>query len=348
MFILPNDQIKPFRNEPKREKIKIEDSHETILKPLNFFSLNEIDISQRIQKIPNYIDYFNPILHDSHITLGEIDEDFMERIDEIPIESQILCLKIKKLTNSATFFDFFYNSSRNNSPKAHVLNIVNSYKHFLETIKVLEKYKLVSLNFHPSTIVFKNKLPIIQDFSEFFHSQTIHEERIQKMIQVYNKKNVFLPPEVHIICFLINNNLSSLSLTNVEELIADFQNRMVSLNCLENYLINELKETLAFSLRKYLNQSKPVIIQDILANCETWNNYGISIMFLVLLRDFFGDLNKNSFLKSFSQILIQNIHPLHDKRYNILQNISLFNDILYNTSRDDYMSLFASLSFGSL
>jgi hypothetical protein len=347
MFSIPNDQLKLFRNESNK-KPKKDPVYETILKPVSFFSLNEIEISQRILRIANYMDHFNPITQNSHITLSEIDEDLMERFEEIPTESKFFCLKVKKLTNSLFFSNLFYDVSRKESPKIRFLNIVNSYKHFLETIKVLEKHKLINLNFHPSTIVFKNKLPIIQDFSEFFHSQTISEERIANLFKVYNKKNVFLPPEGHVICFLINTNLSSLSITNIEELVTDFKNRMISLNCLENDLINELKETLTFSLRQYLNKSKRVIIQEILGNCTTWNNYGISIMFLVLLRDFFGDLNKNSFLKNFGQILLYNIHPLHDERYNILQNISLFNDILYNTSRDDYMSLFASLSFGSL
>jgi len=93
-----------------------------------------------------------------------------------------------------------------------------------------------------------------------------------------------------------------------------------------------------------------LIITEMLQNCSTWNNYGISTLFLVLLRDKFkvrGGFPQNAFFSRFSQLLTLGIHPIPDKRPTSSQNISLFNDILYNTTTQDYdqlLSLFAGLS----
>ena len=72
---------------------------------------------------------------------------------------------------------------------------------------------------------------------------------------------------------------------------------------------------------------------------------GNRLIFIVLLRDIFGPLSpENKFISQFSQLLTQNIHPLPDKRPTPMQNISLFNDILYNTDKQEFLNLFASLS----
>jgi len=343
MFIIPklrNNEILKQDNRRKNED-KTENKYINVLTPISFFSLNEIEISQRILKIPNYSIYFNPILKNSYVNLAEIDDENFERFNEIINENDNLIVKRRNINNCLTFFDTFYSSKREN-PKKYWLTLINAYKHLLEAIKTLNDANVVNLNFHPSTLVFNNNLPVLIDLSKFFHIPTMNKERISNLFSNYNSRNVFLPTEAHLICFLIENGNESISNANIEDIINDCGQRVGSLNCFTKAFIEEYKETARFSLQSFINKPKILIIQEILQNSSTWNGYGLSMLFLVLLRDIIKpceEFKKNEFISKFNQLLTQGIHPIPDKRLEPKQNISLFNDILYNTNKPDFFQL---------
>jgi hypothetical protein len=357
MFICPKEHIRFFSNNRDdthiKEKLeKTEEKYSITITPNDFFSLNEIEISQRILKIPNYSLHFNPILKNSYVNIGDIDDGCFE---EIPHTQENLMIKRLKVENNPSFYQVFYVKTREtlqkknprNNPKKHVLNLINSYKSLLESLKKLETAKLVNLDFHPSTLVYKEELPIFTDFSKFFHFPTMNKERISNLFSNYCLKNVFLPTEAHLICFLIEKQQESVSNTNIEEIVRETGARLGSLNCFTKSFIEQYKETTHFSLQLFINKPKQLIIQEILIKSPTWNTYGLSILFIVLLRDIFrplGESLENSFISKFSQLLNECIHPIPDKRPAPMQNISLFNDILYNTDKEEFYNLFASLS----
>jgi hypothetical protein len=158
---------------------------------------------------------------------------------------------------------------------------------------------------------------------------------------------VFLPTEAHLICFLIEQQQESISNANIEEIVRETGLRLESLSCFTESFIEQYKEATHFSLQSFINMPKQLIIQEIIIKSPTWNAYGLSIVFIVLLRDIFrpvGGSPKNLFIYQFSQLLNECIHPITDKRPTPTQNISLFNDILYNTDKQEFFNLFTSLS----
>ena len=366
MFIGPYFKAPIENNNNERKSIK---KYVDSLKKTSFFSLNEIQISQRILQIPHYSRYFNPILKNSFVNLAEIDDENYERCEQISDKKSHILIRRLNISESKTFQEVFYQNNNNNNninteekiantkgkinkfnkiyEKKFFFILINSYKHLLEGIKLLDDASIVSMDFHPSILVFKDNFPIITIFEEFFHLPTINEERKSNLFSYYQPKNIFLPLEAHVICFLIENRLESLSFLNIEEICEDCKNRMGSLICFSKDFLDKYKETAHFSLQGLVNKPKSLIIQDILEKSYTWNNYGLSILFLVLLRDIFknrGGYPKNSFISHFAELLTQGIHPNPDKRTNSLQNISLFNDILYNTDKLEFYNLFATLS----
>jgi hypothetical protein len=173
----------------------------------------------------------------------------------------------------------------------------------------------------------------------------MNKERISNLFSNYNPKNVFLPPEAQLICFLIEKGQESVSNANIEEMVRETGSRVGSLNSFSKDFIEQYKETTRFSLQSFVNKPKILIIQEILLKSPSWNCYGLSILFIVLLRDIFHPLpHENKFISQFSQLLTQGIHPIPDKRPKPMQNISLFNDILYNIDKQEFLNLFASLS----
>uniref|UniRef100_A0A6C0DUG4 Protein kinase domain-containing protein n=1 Tax=viral metagenome TaxID=1070528 RepID=A0A6C0DUG4_9ZZZZ len=371
----------PYLHEPiktKKNEIKPNKKHTTSIVRTSFFSLNEIQISQRILKIPNYSRYFAPVLKNSFVNLAEIDDENFERCEPITEENSHILLTRLNIPGSQSFSDVFYANRKKSSElgeniikikitdktnksykmdnintikeRKEFLKLINSYKHLLESANLLNNANIVNMNFHPSTLVFRDNLPVIGSFEDCFHFPTMNEERKSNLFSDYKAKNVFLPLEAHVICFLIDNRVDSLSFLNIEEICEDCRRRVASLNCFSKAFLDQYKETSLFSLQSLTNKPKHLIINEMLQNCATWNNYGISTLFLVLLRDMFKGREgfpQHSFFSRFSQLLTLGIHPIPDKRPSILQNISLFNDILYNTNKQDYdqlISLFARLS----
>jgi len=336
----------------------------------SFFSLNEIQISQRILQIPNYSRHFSPILKNSFVSLAEIDDENFERSEKIGDENSHILITRLNIPGSQSFYEVFYanrkkstesdenvikikiTDKKNKSDKTDKINtikerkeflkLINSYKHLLESINLLNNVNVVNINFHPTTLVFRDNLPVIVSFDECFHFPTMNEERKSYLFSDYQPKNVFLPLEAHVICFLIDNKLDTLSFSSIEEICEDFRRRIASLSCFSKAFLDQYKETAHFSLQSLTNKPKHEIIHEMLQKCSTWNNYGISILFLVLLRDIFKSSSgfpQNSFFSRFSQILTLGIHPIPEKRPTSLQNISLFNDILYNTDKQDFLQL---------
>lgn len=364
------EPIKTYKNSIKSYK-----KHTNTITRSTFFSLNEIQISQRILQIPNYSRHFAPVLKNSFVNLAEIDDENFERCKKIGDENSHILITRLNVPGSRSFYEVFYANRKKSvetedniikinitgnpnkmgkintiKERKEFLKLINSYKHLLESANLLNNANIVNMNFHPSTLVFRENFPVIARFDDCFHFPTMNEERKSNLFSDYHAKNVFLPLEAHVICFLMENKLESLSFSNIEEICEDCRRRVASLSCFSKAFLDQYKETAHFSLQSLINKPKHEIIHEMLQKCSTWNNYGISILFLVLLRDIFKSCSafpQNSFFSRFSQILTLGIHPIPEKRPTSSQNISLFNDILYNTSRQDYellLSLFASLS----
>lgn len=344
MFIIPNkNEIKMLPENKARGSPYIDS-----ISPASFFSNNEIEISQRILTIPNYYRHFNPILKNSYINVSEIDSEYFERCEELTVPNEsFYIIKKKNLLPFDTFQNIFYKTNIKNkknikTARKYVLTIINTYKHLLNTIKIMENSKLVNLDFHPSTLIFNNNLPVLNDLSMFFHITTLNEERKSKLFSNYNPKNVFLPPEAQVLCYLNQNDAESLSISDIEDITNNYIKSLTSLNYLKKDLIEGYGCCLHFSLQTFVNKAKCDIFNEVIMKSNTWNNYGLSILFIVLLRDISNKtpiFSSNPFILEICQLLFKNISPNIEERISIDKNISFFNDILCNTDKTVFLSL---------
>ena len=144
MFIIPNSLQKS-----KTMRETQEEKYTNLIKNESFFSLNEIEISQRILKIPSYSRHFNPILKNSYINLAEVDMNCFdnplsksqsETEHDIPRYFLIKQLNISKLQ---TFYQVFYESKREN-PKKYLLTIIKLIyfiiKNNIKILYIIYKY----------------------------------------------------------------------------------------------------------------------------------------------------------------------------------------------------------------
>ena len=314
-------------------------SYKDTLTPSTFFSKNEIHISQRIISIPRYSNYFSPIIKNSLVTVAKIDSNKFETCEILTAETRrnqyILVTKVDT-PNKLSFSEVFYTSTQ--SGKTILYNIITSYRHLLQAIELLDQAKIVHMNLHPSNLQYCKNLPVIQHLSQCFHIPSINAERINYLFSYYQEKNVFLPVEAHVICFLTQHQLATLSFLNVDSLAEDYYLRLDSLSCFTESFINEYKETTRLSLQSYVNVPRESIFSLMFATSNTWNTYSISVLFLVLLRDAFKKVGvpKNFFISAFYKQLTQNIHPLPEKRIDCKQNSIVFNELVYKTTINEF------------
>ena len=176
MLFFNKDQFlikKQYENQKSGQKEKKD--YEITIKPYNFYTKNEIEISQIIIRIPNYSRFFHPIIRNSFVNIAEIDDKCIENFTESQNSDKNKYMLIKKKSietqNFTTFFDYFYSTFRENqeNPRKYLFNLINSYKYSLEMIKQLENVKLINLCFHPSRLIFKEELPVLSNFERFFY-----------------------------------------------------------------------------------------------------------------------------------------------------------------------------------
>ena len=325
------------------------DQNEYQIKRNDFFSCNEIEMSTRIIEIPNYENYFNPILESSNLYLSEMNNSFLFNKMDIELNKNLLLIKYKNNENQKNnekknnFINLFDTSLH---AKQKILNVIESYKYLLSSLQILEEKEFVLLNIHPKHITINNQNnPIINNFKYSFHYQTTTMERISNLIiKVKIEMFVFLPVEFHILFYILNTDVKGISQQNIAEILNGFIIHFKTLNIFSNSFIEKYGEKIEQQFQKYINQTKKDVFRELLKTCKQWNNYGLSILYLVILRDMFKKtgFTINPFLINFSQLLVQNIHFDNEKRNSCDENISLLNDILF-LKENNYLSLIKSI-----
>jgi hypothetical protein len=292
-----------------------------------FFSLNEIHVSTFILTVKGYADYFNPILSYDEVVLTE----------SSLINSH---LSIKKRDNDyPSFFTVFYNPDSSLSKKQYIFNVISCFKHLLNTVSILNTLSLVSIDFHPKNIVIdKRGNPIYSNLDHVFHYPTLTNERKRSLFS--SGTNIFMPIEAHVICYLYEHKSSSISVSDLEEILDSYCGGLGSLSLFEKEYISYLKTGYFSSMKKFINVAAEKVVYELMKTTKSWNIYGLSMMFLIFLRDRLNIREvllspKNGFLFEFSHVLIRNL----EKGYTVEKTILLVDDIVYSIPLEDWDTL---------
>jgi hypothetical protein len=95
-------------------------------------------------------------------------------------------------------------------------------------------------------------------------------------------------------------------------------------------------------LEGYLNIDVNKITEELLTHQNSWDNYGLSIIFINIICLLIKNYNfPNSFFKDLLSILIKNINPNPFKRTNINSNFEKLDYIYKEYSNWDYINKFS-------
>ena len=187
-------------------------------------------------------------------------------------------------------------------------------------------------NLSPQNVVFNlncGEKPQLRNFQTSLQISKLNESYITNIINK-TQNYTYKPLEVHILFYLLKNDISSLSYSLIDEICSVFVNHLsILLFFSENYK-ESYKSHCVESLQKYINMPKNDIISSILKHHEKWDVYSLSLLYLHI----FGHISRvfflhSTFVNKIALELSKNIHPDPLKRnslHNLFENYEkLFN-----------------------
>lgn len=259
----------------------------------SFLINNFISISNKIKNISFFFIYFNCI--ESFKNLDK-NREIIPLTTSNNIISKIKYKLIKLNQSNITPYNF-----NNNFPKSLYHVFIASY--------LLEQNSLCFIIYNNPFILSSN-LPILNDFSYSFNFKKINYSNLKSYFSPYFLSNPFIPIDIFVISFLINNNISKLDQQTLNIIIDQYR---LGREKIEIYSI--------LSILQYLNNYSTLqIIKYLLQFKYTWSNYCLCFYFILN----YSNLLKEHLLYDEFNKYIQS-HP-KERNKNI---INIINNILF-------------------
>ena len=129
-------------------------------------------------------------------------------------------------------------------------------------------------------------------------------KNIIKKIDDYTHK----PLEIHILFYLIKNNITTISYSFIEEISEIFTKNLSVLTLYSENFKELYKISCIEYLKKYINKPKSEIIMDILKYHKKWDIYSLSILYLHIFGNILRVFSlKDNFISKIIKELTTNI-----------------------------------------
>jgi hypothetical protein len=312
-----------FLNSEKNVDNEIKKKYKTKMINYCFYSINEANISDILKEIRYYSNYYAVIEDYDFININQLSDNVIEKLN-LAYETKYLLFNYKN-DNLIEFNDFLFNID---NPKLFILNTIESFSYILTSLIKLHDNNICFFNLSPQNIVFNldcGEKPIIQNFQLSLQVSKLNElyiTNIIKKVDDYTHK----PLEVHILFYMIRNDISTISYSFIEEICEVYIKNLTILTVFSEKYNENYKLSCIEYLKKYINKSKTYIILDILKNNDKWDVYSLSLLYLHI----FGNMSrvfslKQHFIIKIIKELVKNIHPDPSKRSTIQVLFENFN-----------------------
>jgi hypothetical protein len=355
----------PCKKETKRNSNTIRSEYVSKLVKKNFSSENEIRIGKIIQGIPFYNLYYVPVIQSCAASLAKVNEREIKKCSIIsgksssstststtatnalekktrPVDersNKFILLKMKYVEN-VKFTKYLLSISN----KKHILNtLFDTYSYFLFSLEKLMKNGIVHYDFKwdNAVIDLKTGLPIILDFGISIPINLLLEknqdeaasdedayEAYRDYFYIYFPEYSLWSIEIHLINYVLNKD-SRITAESLKQTIETYVDSNGAFAILSPEFIDQYKKLCYSTLERFINQSRKYVIGECLKHWNTWDNYALSISYLQVIKFIStSGFTSNQFLISFSEILMDNIHPDPSRRSD------------YATTRYKYKSIF--------
>jgi len=298
----------------------------------NFYTVNELQICEKIKKLNYYINSYYIVDSYDFINISQLNDKYIDKIN-INDKTRYLTLNYKN-NDLINFNSFLFNFD---DIKLLIFNIIESFSYLLNSLYNLNEYNICFFNLCPQNIVLLNdcgEKPILQDFKYSLRYEKLNEEYFSKIINNLDDNYIYKPIEVHVLFYLIKNDINTISYSFIEEICEIYVNNLAVLQFFSQKYVEDYKKTCIETLKKYINQDKREIIKKLLKNVETWDIFSISVLYLHIIGNILQIFSlQGTFISKLFLELSKNIHPNPEKRYDLESMREVYNK-LFNEETD--------------
>ena len=300
------------------------------IKTTEFLSQNEIGILRRLKMLPNCDKHFHVFDTIETVKIGDLTTLGDTPSLQFLKEDHNMLLRYKE--QELLYLDGFLSSL--SCSRKHIFLLIEFYRRLLASIHLLVSSNIIHNNIgFKSMVVNSFEFPILTNFR--FSLDLSKSDKIEFCKRVYTRYipgYIYWPPEIHLLSYILTNKMSSLSLSNVETVVRDFQKA--------NNLTNGVDKLVSYFF-KYVNQDLNHIIADMLRFSGTWDQYALGMCYLKLLEDLQKNIKtSNKFVVMFLDLLRETVHTVPSSRPIVSTTQVKFKQLVDDTDIADFLSLF--------
>lgn len=278
-----------------------------------FYSINEVDVSNTIKKVPYYSNFYSIVEKHDFVNISTVREHFFEKVELFDEKMRYLLLSYR--SHYCTFNDFLLQFKE---PKRFIYQAISTFSYLLQSLIQLEGQNICFFQFGPENIVFLpecREKPVLCHFQLSLLLSKLDEDYIKKILKKTSNYTT-KPLEVHLLFYLMENDLNTVSYSLIEEIVEVFVKNLGILAFFSETYRNTYRTECILSLKKYINQPRIAIVSHILTHYKTcWDVYGISMVYLHV----FMCVSKvfslsHTFIDRFAMELLKCVHPDPSKR----------------------------------
>jgi serine/threonine protein kinase len=308
----------------------------------NHHVVNEYNVGKRVTKIPLYHYYFAPVVNMCNIDIAKIDKrerDMCRVVSRTSGSSKFVIMKMPYIKNVSLVK---YITNPNIDKKEIVTYVMDLYKFLLHSLNMLNSSGIVHFDFKiPNMLVeIKTKNPIIIDFGLSLPMNNLGPKTYSKYFYTYNATYYVWPIDVHIINYVINVN-SNLTYEELVVLVDTNVKANPALHIFSEVFVKRYRDLTINTYKKYTNIPGENVVTELVKNCNTWDIYSLSVMFLCLVNFIsYNGFTDNKLIKEFSELLLLNIHPNASRRLSFDETKKRYKKLFsLDVSVDRYESL---------
>jgi serine/threonine protein kinase len=291
--------------------------------------VNEYNVGKMISQIPLYEYYFAPVVSMCNIDIAKIDKrerDMCRVVSREKSNSKFVIMKMPYVKNVSLGK---YITNPNIDKKETITYILDLYKFLLHSLKMLNQRGIIHFDFKQQNFLIdvKTKNPIIIDFGLSIPIKNLGPETYTKYFYTYNTSYYIWCIDIHIINYVIHVN-STLTYDELVTIIDTFISYNKGLLIFSDGFISKYRELAINTYKKYVNMPAEKIVTELIKNCNTWDNYSLSVMFLSMINTMSSKgFTDNNLIKNFSELLLLNIHPNAAKRLSFDDTKKMYKNI---------------------
>lgn len=309
----------------------------------SFFVHNELTNIQKLYNIYNYSDFFYIPENTNRLKIAEYNDQMLS--SDIICDDDTVLFKFK-----ITQLIYFESYLKKNSGPQFILKLCDTFEDILLSIAILYERHIVHNNIKMETIIY-NELTDRVLLCNFRFSIDLQYgnnkiQYLKRLFLTFDPSYNYWPIEIHLISFMLTNNLNSLSGYNIEYVINEVSKHSI-IHKFNKTILDEFVSSALQYFQKYINKSLDEFIIDILKFANTWDTYSLCFVYLNILVQIYDKLTsenkKNKFIILFMKLLVNNLHFNPEKRLSSSYTLLQFKIMLESIEPNDYICLLNNL-----